>query len=502
MSTYEYDTSGDVTTTTDGGWGWNESVPTDGWGASDDAGWGDDSAPVIMPGLIPGGNPLPLVNLAAVLILSAVLGCSIAGYLIDVYCIRKRFEGPASLRPRGWVVGMLFASYTLLVPGLVCTLFAFKISQLNGSEVLKDIQENMLEFTKELWDFGAYFGVACILGFAMVIPLVKLVLLCVGGWLRHSDDEAQVQIARRSIHFVQVISKWASPDMFAYILLLYLIRKLDHPPMMDGLMHLDMGFSCFSTFCVFSTVSSLGVRSPLKPDKGRVHRLPSPVFTLALSIVCLILFTVCLVIGMREPAMSLSLDFDKMVEAGELAPEMLDVVKSLGIAEMAKDDVSLWSCIWELWNWSFPKNAPIEVNTFIAFTMLGVFSVLFTIVDMITLVVIAGMMQFSPARPYWGLEVTHLFRKLSMLDVTVVGVVVIVLAGAIYAKMGVILKLNTGIYFLAVAEAAHYVIHYTVVDVASHMPAYESAGTRDLESELKGMESDESNSDTEKDSSE
>jgi len=69
------------------------------------------------------------------------------------------------------------------------------------------------------------------------------------------------------IGFVQQISKWACPDMFAYILLTYLVRSLNHPPTLQGLMQLDLGFTCFSIFCVGSTVSSLGIRRPAEPPR-------------------------------------------------------------------------------------------------------------------------------------------------------------------------------------------------------------------------------------------
>ena len=52
-----------------------------------------------------------------------------------------------------------------------------------------------------------------------------------------------------------MISKWACPDMIAYIFLLYLVRHLNRPPI-NGLFTLDIGFACYTLFCWGSTISS------------------------------------------------------------------------------------------------------------------------------------------------------------------------------------------------------------------------------------------------------
>mmetsp|Transcript_68303 Transcript_68303/g.177390 ORF Transcript_68303/g.177390 Transcript_68303/m.177390 type:complete len:525 (-) Transcript_68303:395-1969(-) len=469
--------SNDSAGATDSSWGAGDGAG-DSWGSSD-----DDSGTFVMPGLTLGGNDAETINKAAIVIVSVVIGCTIIGLLSDKFIFRKKFKGPAFQRPRGWVIGTLVASYMLLLPGLTCILFAFKLADLNGAQTIKDKQENMLEFAKELWEEGSYFGTACVVGFAMVIPVLKLVMLCVGGILRHSDNEGRVEIARRSIHWVQIVSKWASPDMFAYILLLYLIRKLNNPPELNGLMQLDIGFICFATFCVFSTISSLGVRTPVKRVEDRKQQKAYVGLALGIAIVTTIIFWLCFVVGLTQPSMALKLNFDLLVESGQLPAYMLPIIEALGIAEKAKDDVCLWECIWQLWMWAFPKDAPIELASFIAFFMFAVFVILFTVIDMITLLVTAIMLQFSTTRPAMALEITHVFRKLSMLDVAVVGVIVIILAGKIYEKMGVMLSISSGLYYLMAAEACHYVLHYTVIFIAGKLPGHEYEKQDSMQSE-------------------
>ncbi|CAJ1392198.1 unnamed protein product, partial [Effrenium voratum] len=55
--------------------------------------------------------------------------------------------------------------------------------------------------------------------YAMVVPALKIGFLILAELWRESPDPRQVLFAKRSIQVVQMISKWACPDMFAYILL-------------------------------------------------------------------------------------------------------------------------------------------------------------------------------------------------------------------------------------------------------------------------------------------
>merc|ERR1712226_666148 len=61
---------------------------------------------------------------------------------------------------------------------------------------------------------------------------------------------------------VQAMSKWACPDLFAYILMAYLFRSLHKPPHLLSSFQLDVGFTCFSVFCIGSTLATLGLRVP------------------------------------------------------------------------------------------------------------------------------------------------------------------------------------------------------------------------------------------------
>merc|ERR1719401_1285054 len=97
----------------------------------------------------------------------------------------------------------------------------------------------------------------------MFVPALKLVLMIVGEMWRFSDDPFRRCVSYQAVRFVQVISKWACPDMFAYILMTYLLRDLDlRSDIISSAGFLDTGALCFSMFCIFSTLSSPAVKLP------------------------------------------------------------------------------------------------------------------------------------------------------------------------------------------------------------------------------------------------
>merc|ERR1719375_1682922 len=100
---------------------------------------------------------------------------------------------------------------------------------------------------------GAYAGAFAAFSYAIAIPFIKFLMLILAECWRCSEDAGRVRRARWCIRTVQVISKWACPDMFAYILLLYLFHRLDGSKYLNAPAELDIGFTCFSIFCTLST---------------------------------------------------------------------------------------------------------------------------------------------------------------------------------------------------------------------------------------------------------
>merc|ERR1719221_1864107 len=129
-------------------------------------------------------------------------------------------------------------------------------------------RENTLQLVRSTAEEGALLAAAFITAYAMVIPVLKLLLLALGLAWQHGDA-AKARWARRCILTVQFVSKWACPDMFAYIVMMCLFRGLNKPPHLKSNLDLGLGFSCFSIFCLGSTIACLGLRLPSPTAQAR-----------------------------------------------------------------------------------------------------------------------------------------------------------------------------------------------------------------------------------------
>jgi len=369
-----------------------------------------------------------------------------------------------------WALLLLTGSYALLIPGLVFDIFHYGVWAMDGGLELQTSAENMSGFAAELMAAGGWYGSIAVIVYAMVIPGVKLVLFAVAQVLRNGRPE-QIRHARRCIITLQVISKWASPDMFAYILMIYLIRGLNHPPLLVSDGHLDFGFTCFSLFCIFSTVATLGIRVPPRPSSGRqlaVHHEP-PFFNtrigLAIAAALFVLFGLNFVVGVITPCMALRLNMDLLyTPTGPIDINLKPFVDALNLPAIANSNVSLWSCMVELANWTLLGYA----NGFLAFVLYAVFVMGFTVLDMAVLLVIAVRCHLhvvdpkSHQAPHKLLAFSNLLKKMSMLDVAVVGVTLVVACGQVYKSQGCNLSYLWGLLALFLAEVCHYAMYHSV----------------------------------------
>eukprot|EP00913_Durusdinium_trenchii_P013031 g12232.t1 len=123
-------------------------------------------------------------------------------------------------------------------------------------------------------------------------------------------SERCAEVFRWVIIWVQHRSKWASPDMFAYVLLVDLVRTLEHDPLILSRARLEIGFSCFSTFVITATVSSLGIPLPQVSLESREHPSAPMVLRLFggkgvafLSALLSIVFVPLFIKGLQSPCM-------------------------------------------------------------------------------------------------------------------------------------------------------------------------------------------------------
>jgi len=401
----------------------------------------------------------------AIAIVASVLACTALGAGAGAWrrrasdqCDPAWAEERDQRGPRGWVVGLLFSSYALLIPGLASHLIASETTMFN-TQTVSEYDETMVSLVRRLAPDHMYLGAVLVTIYAMVVPGLKLLMLASAQALKRGGP-VSVLWARRCILVVQAVSKWASPDMFAYILLMYLIRGLDNPPSIASYMDLNIGFTCFCVFCVGSTVSSLGIRVPEPPeapaepaDAPAEDAPPLPRHWVLATVAFVVPFGAFMAYGLARPSMSLYLDMDLMYEVQPELKAMKSIIDSLNLPELLRMKVGVWQCMGALIQWTGQG----EVNSLIAFILYAGFAVLLPILDM-CLLACAALLDFRHRSELASrlLAASRKVRKLSMLDVSIMGCVVVTMSLRTMRDQGVIVEMCSGVLYLLGAEACHY----------------------------------------------
>eukprot|EP00933_Yihiella_yeosuensis_P012992 TRINITY_DN12256_c0_g3_i1.p1 TRINITY_DN12256_c0_g3~~TRINITY_DN12256_c0_g3_i1.p1 ORF type:complete len:550 (+),score=62.81 TRINITY_DN12256_c0_g3_i1:54-1703(+) len=432
------------------------------------------SAAVVMGDFKLNGASKESINRSVLLVCGIMAATMFLGFLAE--WLRPHPQTP-NHRPSYFVQATIVGSYLLLIPGLFCSLFDFLVgAELMGMKfIISQVDghpggrsESTVGFIRLLWNSGGLLGALLVSIYAIIVPAVKLGLLVAAEMMRASEDPAQVKTARKRISAVQLISKWACPDMFAYILLLYLFRDLSaRSSVFSAPCQLEVGFTCFSIFCVFSTVGALALQSPDTDEEETPPVEPLLVKHMGTKHIAgvvgsmLVAFSVLLYFGMVLPAMGMRLDQDLLFEPKGTLPAMVKpAVQIMDLAGQVNTDVSLWKCISALVTY-FDHG---EANCIIAFVMLAVFMLFFAILDMVLLFVASVRIQFGAGKAAGArtLRVTKWLKHCEMLDVAIMGVIVVCLAGVAYRKEGITLLMMPGLFLLAAAEVIHYVAYYFV----------------------------------------
>jgi len=439
----------------------------------------------------------------ALLLLVGLVALTALGRLVDFMCYRKKGH---KLRIRGWVCAMLIPCYGMLIPGLSACLFSFNImvdalmikvgiGADGGVNKFPPTTESMFGLVHLLGTTGSMVGAVAVTIYAVVIPSLKLLLMIVGEGIIF-DEEIQV-----CIQIVQNISKWACPDMFAYILLCYLVRGLNHPPLLLAKMDLDVGFTCFSLFCIGSTIASLGIR--VKDRESRTGCWRTIVKQIGLDYLVYVVlalwvaFVVLFVIGILMPVMALQVRLDDLyAPRGPLPLEFMGmplkpIVDMLGIDKMAAAEVNVVGATGKLWEWALEG----EANGFIGLVMMAVFVIFVTFANMTLLTVSAICLRVGRSARQ-TMCVSWYLKKLGMLDVMITGVIVVTFCMLMYRKDGIVVSCCRGLAELSAAEVIHYVTYYLVkaaVESVEKQLPYDadtessSEGTESSNTELEGM---------------
>lgn len=438
-----------------------------------------------------GGAPESFVNWMVALAIGVVLVGILGAYAV-VYGIKSCNQDLelAADRPAPWCLGLLTASYALLIPGLFQVLFSVVIAvSVFGFHIVVTqnppghphaITESMWSLINLLATSGSWIGALLVTLYAICIPISKVLLLIMAEAWRHNEDPGKVRCAARCIWVVQIISKWACPDMFAYVMVLYLFRSLN-AGLIESIAALDTGFTFFSIFCVGSTVSSLAIPIPKIPDEeeDKSATEPPPLILRCLGSRGVFIFMLILAlsffgvlgVGISFPCMGLHLDAHALVKPhGPLPAAALPILEGLDVSKLVSASVSMVKAAPAMVQYLFEYG---ELNALLAAIMLFVFAFALPILDMIVILTGAWHRCFSSDASDTKMlprlvDISHFLKHLEMLDVMSMGVIVIVAAGSVYKKNGIVMELEWGLALLITAELIHYVSYFIVLPAVAY----------------------------------
>lgn len=434
-----------------------------------------------------GGDSTAQINGLVGLVLLAITAAILFGFYMDRYHRGGIMEG----RPRFWAIFLLVISYVILIPGLLNPLFSFTIAvDVLGNR--KNIQpedghpvctENTTGLAHLLLKTGSNLGAVLVILFSMVIPAIELIMLIVGETFRFAGG-CCAEVFRYVIVWVQHRSKWASPDMFAYVFLVHLVHTLDHRPLILTNARLEIGFACFSVFVVTATASAIGVPLPRVnlqeggPKAPLVYRCLGDRGVAVTTVILAACFMVLFFLGITTPCMAMSLDTKQLFPPyGPLPENFKPAIEVLDLSDMLASETSVVSCVQDL----FARLASGEATVLISLALMCGCVIGCTLFDMVFLVIIALRNGFRGAgyskladtngqRCSW-MSAARLLRKLSMLDVSMVGVWLVTECMAMYAKYGVAVVVRHGVWICLAAELFHSVAYYIVESAIGYQEA-------------------------------
>eukprot|EP00747_Dinoflagellata_sp_TGD_P181484 gnl/TRDRNA2_/TRDRNA2_35346_c0_seq1.p1 gnl/TRDRNA2_/TRDRNA2_35346_c0~~gnl/TRDRNA2_/TRDRNA2_35346_c0_seq1.p1 ORF type:complete len:686 (-),score=138.15 gnl/TRDRNA2_/TRDRNA2_35346_c0_seq1:59-2116(-) len=426
-----------------------------------------------------GVNDNDWISAAVWCVLGGVLVFSLAGGLLDVLasCCGK-CEG----RPPLWSVFMTISSYGCLLPGWVSPLFSlaigihvsmFTIYIPSDGGQLEPMKESTLSFIGFLTDSDCWVGAIFITLYAIVVPIAKLLMLVVAEIIRYRHSN----VARKLIRTVQIMSKWASPDMFAYVCLFWIFRKLDNQPTIMSAGVLEAGFTCYVVFCIFSTVAAVAI--PMPPKEPETDTTPpmfvrmfglngTKMFALGALVAALILGSICL----HEPLLKLFIQPDQ-IKMLKQYPAAKPLLTKLHIQDLLRKHVSLNELVSSLWEWFRDRH---ELNSLLAMFVWLFLVILFTAGSFVSLCFTSFRMSTSETKAAAAgrkksFKIATVIGEFASLDVAIFGIFIITWAVKHYEKWGIHLKTGFGIKLALIIEVLHYLTWYVVSSTNSYLDA-------------------------------
>lgn len=412
------------------------------------------------------------------------------GILITVgiaYLVERRFcpkYFAEKLMPL-WLIVLFATSYIALVPGICMMLFRVRMIWIDPGDhrhldVIVDqgaltakpyIKETMSSLVEFLFKGGNYPAGILVGFYGFGVPVAKLALLIAVAFYRQNPQKAALH--SRLVHIIQFISKFDSPKLICYALIMFIIGSQNYPGLVETSFHLDVGYMYYFVFCIFTLVGALLIPCEL-PEKQKVPPLlvrykfdPKGLFIVMAILTAA--FAVVFYYGSFTGFMSVSLDFVKAGPFYMMDPlYSRDAVEKLHMSTWTKRDISVWLTVKTLWQQCFQQ---FEANAFLAWVMMAIFVLVFTVLDMAVLLYASFLLWRAPAkslqlrRTLWLMKVAHWLKYLSMLDVAALGIAIMTVAVSVtFGGIGISISPKLGgLLALVIAEVLHYAAYYSTV---------------------------------------
>lgn len=422
------------------------------------------------------------IRMKALRVVLLIAGSVGLGRLIETHFL----DGPKEKFVSLGVVAMFVICYLILIPSIVDPTIIMKIeftepASLITLDCLADrcgpgyLLESMWSIITGLFDIGSPAAGCLVAFYGIGVPIAKLILLVAAMYfLRCEDDDRQVW-ARKCIKSVRFISKWDSPKLVCYALLLCIMGQFNWYPVIATTVELDVGFCYYMIFCVCTLIGSLLLPLPAEPASRRVVKKPSAWVEstvqwgiLPATLIMFALFAFLLYTGMFAAMFTVRMDLSTSEIIKYAYAPLLPEVQALNMPSWASSDVSMSSCVTLL----MTRAIEGDVNGFMSWVILAVFVVGFTILNMLVLVLVASHLRDDTSHTkrkktkqtaqQW-LRIAHWLKYMSMLDVAIMGTWLMLLTGTpSWKAAGITVDSHGGLMVLLAAEVVHYATYYTV----------------------------------------
>mmetsp|Transcript_41553 Transcript_41553/g.134201 ORF Transcript_41553/g.134201 Transcript_41553/m.134201 type:complete len:894 (-) Transcript_41553:51-2732(-) len=486
------------------------------------------------------------INRQFAFIVGGVVGLTLLGLVADLALKMSRH------RVTFWKLALWISSYALLAPGLFCTFLRYNLAYTSMGirwamfaeppEFDATLDLSVVSLIHRLWRAGCVMTCALVLFFALVLPLLKLVLVIKIEILAMSPSPQNAKRASAHLTTVHLMSKWVCTDVLGYVMVMSLYRDLQGHEGIDADSQLDLGFICFAMSCLctaclagshawqpqlvqrqFGAVgeapaapiapASAALEQPLpltlpsgssgegegggglvagSPSRqgGRVEAFGAewvrPIVkrlgrngVYRATLACCVVFAFMLAVGCASPCLQLSTDLtpEKAVEVStarskalgmkspeEMLPPLLAPLRSLfgdaeeqlmgslisEVEEQMYAVISITRCLSIAWQWVVIGDAA----SLLILAFFAGFVVAVPVLNMAALGTAAWL--GSTGRPsHRALALAKTLKNAAMLDVCIISVALMRLAGAFTKEQGGRMYLQGGFFLLVLAEIIH-----------------------------------------------